>query len=132
MPGWPGATPSVDICEELEDWSGANLTNMSDNEEEDTVRLVSVFNLALTIPALIHFPDLHWHSLPVTIAPQSPGKYKAVTGSDRYNPDDLIIKCGDVIQLQQEDSDGHWCVLCLLTFLVQIQIQMFLFQQNNV
>lgn len=45
--GWPGATHSVDICEDLEDWSGANLPNMSDTEEEDTVRLVSVFDLTL-------------------------------------------------------------------------------------
>lgn len=42
MSGWPGATHSVDICEDLEDWSGANLSNMSDTEEEDTVRLVSL------------------------------------------------------------------------------------------
>ncbi|MCJ8734061.1 hypothetical protein PDJAM_G00231090 [Pangasius djambal] len=76
---WPGATHPVDICEDLEDWSGANLSNMSDTEEEDTVRL-------------------------------SPGKCKAVAGSHRYGPDDLIIKCGDVIQLQQEDNDGHWLV----------------------
>ncbi|XP_053486836.1 proto-oncogene DBL isoform X3 [Ictalurus furcatus] len=74
---WPGATHSVDICEDLEDWSGANLSNISDTEEEDTVRL-------------------------------SPRKCKAVAGSHRYGPDDLIIKCGDVIQLQQEEDDGHW------------------------
>ncbi|XP_058252256.1 proto-oncogene DBL isoform X1 [Hemibagrus wyckioides] len=81
---WPGATHSVDICEGLEDWSGPNLPNMSDTEEEDTVRL-------------------------------SPGKYKARAGSHRYAPDDLIIKCGDVIQLQQEDNDGHWLVKNLST-----------------
>lgn len=57
MSGWPGATHSVDICEDLEDWSGANLSNMSDTEEEDTVRLVSVFNLAHD-SSLILFPDL--------------------------------------------------------------------------
>lgn len=55
--GWPGATHSVDICEDLEDWSGANLCNMSDTEEEDTVRLVSVFDLALISSALILSPD---------------------------------------------------------------------------
>ncbi|GAA6109718.1 proto-oncogene DBL isoform X1 [Tachysurus ichikawai] len=81
---WPGATHSVDICEDLEDWSGANLPNMSDTEEEDTVRL-------------------------------SPGKHKAGAGSNRYAPDDLIIKCGDVIQLQQEDNNGHWLVENLST-----------------
>ncbi|XP_060740959.1 proto-oncogene DBL [Tachysurus vachellii] len=81
---WPGATHSVDICEDLEDWSGANLPNMSDTEEEDTVRL-------------------------------SPVKHKAGAGSNRYAPDDLIIKCGDVIQLQQEDNDGHWLVENLST-----------------
>ncbi|KAF4091314.1 hypothetical protein AMELA_G00035580 [Ameiurus melas] len=74
---WPGATHSVDICEDLEDWSGANLSNISDTEEEDTVRL-------------------------------SPRKCKAVAGSRRYGPDDVIIKCDDVIQLQQEEVDGHW------------------------
>lgn len=51
--GWPGATHSVDICEDLEDWSGANLSNISDTEEEDTVRLVSVFNLTLQSPAIM-------------------------------------------------------------------------------
>ncbi|XP_060783764.1 proto-oncogene DBL isoform X2 [Neoarius graeffei] len=76
---WPGATHSVDLCEDLEDWSGANLSNMSDTEEEDTIRL-------------------------------SPGRYKAEAGAHRYGPDDLVIKCGDVIQLQQEENDGHWLV----------------------
>ncbi|TSS60346.1 Guanine nucleotide exchange factor DBS [Bagarius yarrelli] len=72
-----GASHSVDLCEDLEDWSGANLSNMFDTEEEDTVHL-------------------------------SPGKSKAGAGSHSSSPDDIIIKCGDVIQLQQEDSDGDW------------------------
>ncbi|KTG05713.1 hypothetical protein cypCar_00004804, partial [Cyprinus carpio] len=39
---WPGAPYSVDICEGLEDWSGANsLSNPSDTEEEDAARLVA-------------------------------------------------------------------------------------------
>jgi len=39
--GWPGAPYFVDICEGLEDWSGANsLSNPSDTEEEDTAHLV--------------------------------------------------------------------------------------------
>lgn len=39
--GWPGAPYSVDICEGLEDWSGANsLSNPSDTEEEDATHLV--------------------------------------------------------------------------------------------
>ncbi|KTG43003.1 hypothetical protein cypCar_00005439 [Cyprinus carpio] len=39
---WPGTPYSVDICEGLEDWSGANsLSNPSDTEEEDAARLVA-------------------------------------------------------------------------------------------
>ncbi|KAJ8407217.1 hypothetical protein AAFF_G00288930 [Aldrovandia affinis] len=37
-----------------------------------------------------------------------PGKYRAL--ADCQRPDDLIIKCGDIIQLLQEDSEGQWLV----------------------
>uniref|UniRef100_A0A674CL08 MCF.2 cell line derived transforming sequence a n=1 Tax=Salmo trutta TaxID=8032 RepID=A0A674CL08_SALTR len=38
------------------------------------------------------------------------GRYKALAECSRYGPDDLTIKSGDVIQLQHEDSEGHWLV----------------------
>ncbi|XP_036424986.1 proto-oncogene DBL [Colossoma macropomum] len=77
---WPGAPHSVDICEGLEDWSGANsLSNLTDTEEDDSAQ---------------------W----------TPGRYRALADCRRYRPDDLIIKCGDVIQLQQEENDGQWLV----------------------
>ncbi|KAI4885361.1 hypothetical protein NFI96_014333 [Prochilodus magdalenae] len=82
---WPGAPHSVDICEGLEDWNGANsLSNLTDTEEDDSAQ---------------------W----------APGRYRALTDCRRYGPDDLIIKCGDVIQLQQEENDGQWCVISFLT-----------------
>ncbi|KAG7465094.1 hypothetical protein MATL_G00172600 [Megalops atlanticus] len=37
-----------------------------------------------------------------------PGKYRALADCER--PDDLIIKCGDIIQLLQEDNKGQWLV----------------------
>ncbi|XP_030621420.1 proto-oncogene DBL [Chanos chanos] len=77
---WPGAPHSVDICEGLEDWSGANsLSNLSDTEEDDTSSL-------------------------------APGRYRALAECQRYGSNDLIVKCGDVIQLQQEDGEGKWLV----------------------
>ncbi|XP_057204860.1 proto-oncogene DBL isoform X1 [Triplophysa rosa] len=77
---WPGAPYSVDICEGLEDWSGANsLSNPSDTEEEDTAHLV-------------------------------PGRYRAFVDWRKNGPDNLIVKCGDVIQLEREENDGQWLV----------------------
>ncbi|XP_067313722.1 proto-oncogene DBL isoform X3 [Pseudorasbora parva] len=77
---WPGAPYTVDICEGLEDWSGANsLSNPSDTEEEDATHLV-------------------------------PGRYRAFVDWRKTGLDNLIIKCGDVIQLQQEENDGQWLV----------------------
>nr|XP_021328506.1 proto-oncogene DBL isoform X3 [Danio rerio] len=77
---WPGAPYSVDICEGLEDWSGANsLSNPSDTEEEDAVHLV-------------------------------PGRYKVFMDWRNNGLDNLMIKCGDVIQLQHEEDHGQWLV----------------------
>ncbi|XP_077092349.1 proto-oncogene DBL isoform X2 [Siphateles boraxobius] len=77
---WPGAPYSVDICEGLEDWSGANsLSNPSDTEEEDAAHLV-------------------------------PGRYRAFVDWRKTGLDNLIIKCGDIIQLQHEENDGQWLV----------------------
>uniref|UniRef100_A0A8C7WEQ3 MCF.2 cell line derived transforming sequence a n=1 Tax=Oncorhynchus mykiss TaxID=8022 RepID=A0A8C7WEQ3_ONCMY len=42
------------------------------------------------------------------LSSQAPGRYKALAECSRYGPDDLTIKMGDVIQLQHEDSEGHW------------------------
>lgn len=40
-PGWPGASNSVDVCEELDEWSAvSNLSVLSDTEEEDQGLLV--------------------------------------------------------------------------------------------
>ncbi|KAI1898076.1 hypothetical protein AGOR_G00068620 [Albula goreensis] len=40
------------------------------------------------------------------VALLAPGKYRAL--ADCQRPDDLIIKCGDIIQLLQEDHAGQW------------------------
>ncbi|XP_035619883.2 proto-oncogene DBL-like isoform X2 [Oncorhynchus keta] len=40
----------------------------------------------------------------------APGRYKASAECPRDGPDDLAIESGDVIQLQHEDSEGHWLV----------------------
>ncbi|KAJ8351247.1 hypothetical protein SKAU_G00227230 [Synaphobranchus kaupii] len=37
-----------------------------------------------------------------------PGRYRAL--ADCQRPDDFIIKCGDIIQLLQEDKGGQWLV----------------------
>ncbi|KAG7484283.1 hypothetical protein MATL_G00047950 [Megalops atlanticus] len=77
---WPGASQSVDICEGLEDWSGT--TDLS--------------NLS----------DTEEEDTPQLIA----DKYRALAECQQCGPDDLIIKCGDVIQLLQEDGEGLWLV----------------------
>ncbi|XP_043113542.1 proto-oncogene DBL isoform X1 [Puntigrus tetrazona] len=77
---WPGAPYSVDICEGLEDWSGANsLSNPSDTEEDDASHLVA-------------------------------GRYRAFVDWHKNGTDNFVIKCGDVIQLQHEENDGQWLV----------------------
>lgn len=54
MIGWPGAPYSLDICEGLEDWSGANsLSNPSDTEEEDTTHLVGVVHLNINVSCMV-------------------------------------------------------------------------------
>ncbi|KAG9272670.1 proto-oncogene DBL isoform X1 [Astyanax mexicanus] len=77
---WPGAPHSVDICEGLEDWSGVNSVSNLTDTEEEDT------------------------------AQWAPGRYRALGDYRRHGPDDLIIKCGDVIQLQQEENDGQWLV----------------------
>ncbi|XP_036380812.1 proto-oncogene DBL-like [Megalops cyprinoides] len=77
---WPGASQSVDICEGLEDWSGTTDLSNLSDTEEEDA------------PQLI------------------PDKYRAVAECQQCGPDDLIIKCGDVIQLLQEDGEGQWLV----------------------
>ncbi|XP_061090915.1 proto-oncogene DBL [Conger conger] len=42
------------------------------------------------------------------VAQLVPGKYRAL--ADCQRPDDFIIKCGDIIQLLQEDKEGQWLV----------------------
>lgn len=44
----------------------------------------------------------------VFLSSQAPGRYKASAECPRDGPDDLAIESGDVIQLQHEDSEGHW------------------------
>ncbi|XP_032383055.1 proto-oncogene DBL isoform X2 [Etheostoma spectabile] len=77
---WPGAHHSVDICEGLEKWSGGRDTFHPSDTEEEV--LVQL----------------------------SPGRYRALADCLQNGPDSLIIKCGDVIQLQCEDNKGHWLV----------------------
>ncbi|XP_023814801.1 proto-oncogene DBL isoform X2 [Oryzias latipes] len=40
----------------------------------------------------------------------SPGRYRALADCSQNGPDSIIIKCGDMIQLQCEDSRGRWLV----------------------
>ncbi|XP_016423394.1 guanine nucleotide exchange factor DBS-like [Sinocyclocheilus rhinocerous] len=78
---WPGTPYSVGICEGLEDWSGANsLSNPSDTEEEEEAARLVA------------------------------GRYRAFVEWRKNGTDNFIIKCGDVIQLQHEENDGHWLV----------------------
>uniref|UniRef100_A0A8D0CKE4 MCF.2 cell line derived transforming sequence n=1 Tax=Scleropages formosus TaxID=113540 RepID=A0A8D0CKE4_SCLFO len=80
-PGWPGASPSGDVSDDLEAWSAANdLSPLSDTEEEDVALLV-------------------------------PGRYKVLVDCQRCGSDNpVVIKSGDVIQLLREDSEGRWVV----------------------
>ncbi|XP_042165521.1 proto-oncogene DBL isoform X2 [Oncorhynchus tshawytscha] len=77
---WPGTSHSVDICEGPEDWSTTDLSNLSDSDEEDDP------------------------------TPLVPGRYRALVESSVCSTDDLIIKCGDVIQLLDQDTVGKWLV----------------------
>ncbi|CAB1315938.1 unnamed protein product [Coregonus sp. 'balchen'] len=77
---WPGTSQSVDVCEGLEDWSTTDLSNLSDSDEDDDP------------------------------TPLVPGRYRALVESSVCSTDDLIIKCGDVIQLLHQDTVGKWLV----------------------
>ncbi|TDH07495.1 hypothetical protein EPR50_G00106590 [Perca flavescens] len=77
---WPGAHHSVDICEGLEKWSGGRDTFHPSDTEEEVLMQLS------------------------------PGRYRALADCLQNGPDSIIIKCGDVIQLQCEDNKGHWLV----------------------
>ncbi|XP_045572849.1 proto-oncogene DBL isoform X4 [Salmo salar] len=77
---WPGTSHSVDVCEGLEDWSTTDLSNLSDSDEEDDP------------------------------TPLVPGRYRALVESSVCSTDDLIINCGDVIQLLDQDTVGKWLV----------------------
>ncbi|XP_026874958.2 proto-oncogene DBL isoform X2 [Electrophorus electricus] len=76
---WPGAPHSVDICKGLEDWNRANRFSYLSDTEGEIA------------------------------AHLAPGRYKASADYLTHEPDDLIIKGGDVIQLQLE-NDGRWLV----------------------
>ncbi|KAG5284663.1 hypothetical protein AALO_G00029130 [Alosa alosa] len=39
-----------------------------------------------------------------------PGRYRAVVDGHQREPEDLVIKCGDVLQLVEEDGAGLWLV----------------------
>uniref|UniRef100_A0A8C7ZGX5 MCF.2 cell line derived transforming sequence a n=1 Tax=Oryzias sinensis TaxID=183150 RepID=A0A8C7ZGX5_9TELE len=41
---------------------------------------------------------------------QSPGRYQALADCSQNGPDSIMIKCGDMIQLQCADSRGRWLV----------------------
>ncbi|XP_076005159.1 proto-oncogene DBL [Genypterus blacodes] len=77
---WPGATHSVDICEGLGEWPGGMDAFHPSDTEEE---------------ALVQL---------------SPGRYRALAECLRNGPESITVKCGDVIQLQYEDSKGLWSV----------------------
>ncbi|TRY90484.1 hypothetical protein DNTS_012101 [Danionella cerebrum] len=77
---WPGTPYSGEICEALEDWSAGNSLSNPSDTEEEDA---------------VHL---------------APGRYKVFIDWRNDGLDNLIIKCGDVIQLQHEENDGHWLV----------------------
>ncbi|XP_063046759.1 proto-oncogene DBL [Engraulis encrasicolus] len=77
---WPGAPHSVDICEGLEDWSGGHRLLPLSDTEEEDTTHLT------------------------------PGRYKTRADCPKNGSHDLNIKCGDIIQLQREDSEGIWLV----------------------
>uniref|UniRef100_A0A3B4G4A6 MCF.2 cell line derived transforming sequence n=1 Tax=Pundamilia nyererei TaxID=303518 RepID=A0A3B4G4A6_9CICH len=74
---WPGAPHSVDICEGLEEWPGGRDPFHPSDTEEEV--LVQL----------------------------SPGRYRVLADCLQNGPDSIIIKRGDVIQLQCEDNRGR-------------------------
>ncbi|XP_037833166.1 proto-oncogene DBL isoform X1 [Kryptolebias marmoratus] len=77
---WPGAHQSVDICEELEEWTGDQDTfHPSETEEKKLLKLF-------------------------------PGRYIALADCPQNGPDSITIKSGDIIHLLCEDSRGRWLV----------------------
>ncbi|KAJ8276410.1 hypothetical protein COCON_G00081620 [Conger conger] len=77
---WPGTSHSADICDGQEDWSGTTDLSNLSDSEEEDV------------PQLI------------------PGRYRAVVECQQCGPNDLLIKCGDVVQLLHEETEGQWLV----------------------
>ncbi|XP_035291071.1 guanine nucleotide exchange factor DBS-like isoform X3 [Anguilla anguilla] len=67
-------------CDGLEDWSGTTDLSNLSDSEEED-----------DVAQLIR------------------GRYRA-TAESQCGPDDLVIKCGDVIQLLQEEAEGLWLV----------------------
>ncbi|XP_076877287.1 proto-oncogene DBL isoform X2 [Brachyhypopomus gauderio] len=76
---WPGAPHSGDISKGLEDWNRANSFSCLSDAEGEATDRLA------------------------------PGRYRASADYLRHHPDDIIIKAGDVIQVQQE-NDGQWLV----------------------
>ncbi|XP_063351154.1 proto-oncogene DBL isoform X1 [Pelmatolapia mariae] len=77
---WPGAPHSVDICEGLEEWPGGRDPFHPSDTDEEV--LVQL----------------------------SPGRYRVLADCLQNGPDSIVIKRGDVIQLQCEDNRGRWLV----------------------
>ncbi|KAJ8390573.1 hypothetical protein AAFF_G00101790 [Aldrovandia affinis] len=77
---WPGASHAADVCEGLEDWSGTTDLSNLSDTEEEDA------------------------------AQLVPGRYRALAECPQAGHDDLVIKCGDVLQLQQEEGEGGWLV----------------------
>ncbi len=109
--GWPGAPYSVDICEGLEDWSGANsLSNPSDTEEEDAALLVRDEHPTLA-QSLIH---VGWHlsfftcssvcfRLQADTGPSSTGVKMGQTSS-------LSVAMSYNYSMRKMMASGEWCV----------------------
>ncbi|CDQ68477.1 unnamed protein product [Oncorhynchus mykiss] len=76
----PGTPHTMDICLGLKEWGGGQDPFHQSDTEEEDT------------------------------AQLAPGRYKASAECPRDGPDDLAIESGDVIQLQHEDSEGHWLV----------------------
>ncbi|XP_041930568.1 proto-oncogene DBL isoform X2 [Alosa sapidissima] len=77
---WPGAHHSVDICEGLDDWNGGHSPFPLSDTEEEDI---------------VHL---------------TPGRYRSRADCPRDGPQDLLIRCGDIVQLQREESEGVWMV----------------------
>ncbi|XP_077921414.1 proto-oncogene DBL isoform X8 [Halichoerus grypus] len=77
---WTQVSSPAEISEDPEEWSSNYFYTSYDDNEEEERPLMS------------------------------PGKYKALADCRKRDPEDLLIRNGDVIQFLHEDAEGQWLV----------------------